>query len=296
MIMSMTGFAAVAVPLFSQMGEHCSVEIEIKSFNGRFFEPSCKIPGYLSAHELDIVQKMKEKLMRGRVYFTVRLNGYSALLESLVFSESRVKEYLSVEKKLKEGFGIDGHLSIAQIIALPNFFSTERKPLPPEAMANFLTGVDRAIDQVLASRIREGESLAQDLQDRFERAESLIKKISDIGQELIKKQKDLIAEESQKAQEGDEEAKALLGERYSALDKIDLHEEIVRFQSHIKAIYAHIKSETKEKGRRFDFILQELMRETNTITAKCSNYEISAHAVDIKVELEKAREQTQNIV
>ena len=80
------------------------------------------------------------------------------------------------------------------------------------------------------------------------------------------------------------------------LNKIDIHEEIVRFRSHLKVINKLLKSMQIEKGRRLDFMLQELARETNTITAKCSKFEIGSVAVDIKVELEKAREQVQNIV
>ena len=88
----------------------------------------------------------------------------------------------------------------------------------------------------------------------------------------------------------------MLAEKYGALDKMDVHEEIVRFRSHLDAVVSHMQSDTNEKGRKFDFILQELTREINTIMAKCSNYQISAYAVDVKVELEKAREQVQNIV
>ena len=80
------------------------------------------------------------------------------------------------------------------------------------------------------------------------------------------------------------------------LDKMDIHEEVSRFTSHLDAIEALLAADQADKGRRFDFMLQELMRETNTMTAKCSSYAISAMAVDMKVELEKAREQAQNIV
>ena len=97
-------------------------------------------------------------------------------------------------------------------------------------------------------------------------------------------------------EQGDELAKIRLEELYRMLDKIDVHEEIVRFKSHLSAFEATVQDESVDKGRRLDFTLQELMRETNTITAKCSSSAIGSIAVDIKVELEKAREQTQNIV
>ena len=83
---------------------------------------------------------------------------------------------------------------------------------------------------------------------------------------------------------------------YSTLNKIDVNEEIIRFESHLKNLESLLESKQVEKGKRFDFILQELMRETNTISAKCSNYEINSQAIDIKVELEKIREQVQNVL
>ena len=97
-------------------------------------------------------------------------------------------------------------------------------------------------------------------------------------------------------QKGDSEADSQLSELYDLINKIDIHEEIVRFRSHLNSTKKLLSSRQLEKGKRFEFILQELGREVNTIAAKCSHVEISAVAVDLKVELEKVREQVQNIV
>jgi len=296
MIISMTGFASYSISLLEQQEEQCVLDIEIKTFNSRFFEPSCKLPGNLSAYEMEVVQRLKKALVRGRVYCTVRVNGYSALLEKLVFSHTRVKEYLATTKILQDKFGMQGGLTVDQVMGLPNIFSTERTQLPQVAIERFLGGIDKALEQVVSARVEEGCYLEADLLKRFAYAQELIENIKSASKVLIEDQKRHITMQQGRAQEGDEEARAVLSERYGALDKMDVHEEIVRFCSHLESVKEHMAGNRVEKGRKLDFILQELMREINTIMAKCSSYQISAYAVDIKVELEKAREQVQNIV
>jgi len=296
MITSMTGFVSHTVPLLERQNEQCSLEIEIKTFNSRFFEPTCKLPGTLNAYEMEIISRLKKKIHRGRVYCTVRISGYSALLEKLVFLPTRFQEYLETLERVKDEFGVSGSLSSVDVINLPNVFSTERTLLPDDAIQRFLAGVDAAIDVVVACRQKEGEHLFSDIKQRIDHSKELIAKVKKANLALLAQCKAEIAEQQIRAQEGDENAKNILSDRYSMLDKIDVHEELVRFSAHLKAIEEHLYSAKTEKGRKFDFILQELMREINTIMAKCSSFEVSSYAVDIKVEIEKAREQVQNIV
>ena len=218
------------------------------------------------------------------------------MLEKLVFSPSRVEEYLETAETLRTKHGLKGELTLSEVISFPNIFATERTQLPQEAVDRFLKGIEVALEQTIAARSREGKSLFADLDKRFSHARTLIDKIDTATQKLIAEQKERLANEKLKAQDGDEQAKAMLAEKYGSLDKMDVHEEIVRFGAHLDAVNDHMGNETREKGRKLDFILQELMREINTIMAKCSSYEISSYAVDVKVELEKAREQVQNIV
>ena len=112
----------------------------------------------------------------------------------------------------------------------------------------------------------------------------------------MKQQKEHVKKILARIQKGDPEAEKQLGEQYELINKIDIHEEIVRFKSHLNSTKKLLTSKQAEKGKRFEFIMQELGRAVNTIAAKCSNFEISSVAVDLKVELEKVREQIQNIV
>lgn len=296
MITSMTGFANKTVTILEREGEHCALDIEIKTFNAKFCEPAVKLPGVLSACEMDVVQRLKARLHRGRIYCTIRVGSYGTLLEKMVFSPTRVHDYLDAVAQLREKHGLHGDVDMQTMVSLPNLFTTEKAQLPPEAIGVFLAGIDEAIDQVLKARAQEGKSMLVDIQARMANCKKLIARIAKETKKLMEAYKEGLGELQQKANEGDGEAKTLLIEKYAVLDKMDVHEEIVRFESHLAAVKQHLESDAREKGRRLDFIFQELMREINTIMAKCSSYTISADAVDVKVELEKAREQIQNIV
>jgi uncharacterized protein (TIGR00255 family) len=282
--------------LLEHEGEQCVLDIEIKTFNSRFFEPTCKLPGTLSAYEMDVVNRLKKTLLRGRVYCTIKISGYSTLLEKLNVSSRRVEEYLDTAAMLREKFDLKGELAVNQIITLPNVFTTERTQLPPDAINRFLGGIDEALKQVQASRQQEGASLQADLMQRFTRAGELMALIESETKKELAKKKEKVGELQERAQDGDEEARSLLGDIYAAIDKMDVHEEIVRFNAHLSAVHEHLASPNPEKGRKLDFILQELGREINTVMAKCSSYQISSSGVDVKVEMEKAREQVQNVV
>ncbi len=292
----MTGFANVSVVMLEHDGEQCSVDIEIKTFNSRFFEPTCKLPNALSSCEMDLISRMKSGLIRGRVYCTVRINSHGALLEKTVFSPIRVQEYLDASAYIQKQFGLIGQLTIAEMMNLPQVFSSERAALSDEAIARFLAGVDDAVAQVHEARKNEGKRLLVDLSNRLDAIVRTMSEIEGITAKLLAAQKEEVAHCQQQAQAGDETARALLPERLAALDKMDVHEEIIRFGSHVQAIERLLADTAIEKGRKLDFTLQELMREVNTVTSKCTNYEMSARAVDIKVEIEKIREQVQNIV
>jgi len=295
-LVSMTGFATKSVELFAVMGEQCVADIEIKTLNSRFFEPTCKLPAALSGCEMEIISRLKSSLVRGRVYCTIRLQGLASVLEKNVFSPIRVQEYLAAAELIKEEFGVAGSLSLAELMQMPQVFSPERAALTDDMIQALLRGLDEAIAGVILTRQREGQALFADIAARLDIMLKSMAFIDERVKELLLEHKAGVAALQHQAQQGDEAAKALLPERLSALDKMDVHEEIVRFASHVNAIEKVLAEKSPEKGRKLDFTMQELMREVNTVTSKCSSYEISSKAVDIKVEIEKIREQVQNIV
>ena len=189
-----------------------------------------------------------------------------------------------------------GEVSVFERMSLPHVINLDKETISEEQVATLLADFDKAIDELVKEREREGVSITEDLTARFARCRELVVQIDTIKDEELEKKKLLVGETRELAQAGDEAAQVKLEELYKMLDKMDIHEEVSRFTSHLDAIEALLAADQADKGRRFDFMLQELMRETNTMTAKCSSYAISAMAVDMKVELEKAREQAQNIV
>ena len=297
MFLSMTGFAGKTEILKLSKGEQVSLFIELKTINSRFFEVTAKLPSALNSLEIKITNKLKDKLLRGRVFLSVRILENDGALLRVTPSIKLLEEYLSALSDIKKRFKISGDLTISDVLNLPNIFSSQPVEFDTKAQNAVLKIVDDAIDELLNSRSVEGTQLKKDLDKRFDICGKKIAVIKKRFDAFVKEKKDemkTILVVHQKT--GDEESKLKLDEIYSLLNKIDVHEEIVRFESHLKNAKKIIKDSDVEKGKRLDFVLQELLRESNTILAKCSDFEISTLSVDIKVELEKVREQAQNIV
>jgi uncharacterized protein (TIGR00255 family) len=293
----MTGFAGKTEILKLSKGEQVSLFIELKTINSRFFEVAAKLPSALNSLEIKITNKLKDKLLRGRVFLSVRILENDGALLRVTPSIKLLEEYLSALSDIKKRFKISGDLTISDVLNLPNIFSSQPVEFDTKAQNAVLKIVDDVIEELLKSRLVEGNQLRKDLDKRFDICGKKILVIKKRFDAFVKEKKDemkTILVVHQKT--GDEESKLKLDEIYSLLNKIDVHEEIVRFESHLKNAKKIIKDSDVEKGKRLDFVLQELLRESNTILAKCSDFEMSTLSVDIKVELEKVREQAQNIV
>ena len=273
-----------------------SLAIEVKAVNSRFFEAVCKLPSLLSALEVSINSILQRSLLRGRVYLTIRLGRENEAFESIALSEPALQGYVAAAQAIKEKFGVQGELTLHDLMQMPNVFVAERSELSLEEETAVLDLIKQAAKKLNATRREEGSTLQQDIDMRLQLCSKKVEEIKLAFEQLMIEQKKLIVQYLEPAQNGDEQAKAQLENAYSVLNKIDINEEVTRFKSHLSSVQSFLNIEQVEKGKRLDFILQELMREVNTMMAKCSNYQISSAAVDIKVELEKIREQIQNIV
>ncbi len=296
MLLSMTGFSTLTANLkLSSFGE-VSLTIDLKTINSRFFESINKLPSLLSGLEVSINSLLQNSLLRGRVYVTIRMGRDNEIFESIVLGERALEGYIAAAKTIKEKFGVEGNLTLHDLMQLPNIFIAERKDLTESDEKAVLDLVCKAADALNKTRREEGQSLQNDIESRLSICSSKIEEIRIISEQLMSDQKKLIVSLNDSAQGGDEKAKIDLDNAYATLNKIDIAEEVTRFKSHCASVNTFLATNTLEKGKRLDFILQELMREANTTMSKCSNYSISSAAVDIKVELEKIREQVQNIV
>ena len=296
MFLSMTGFASKTSSIKVTKGDKISIYVEIKSINSRFFEAVCKLPSVLSSLEIKIINDLKQKLIRGRVYVTIRLSENEGILEKIYPSFILIEEYIKATQEIKKKFKIGGEITVSDILKLPNIFVTEKSEIGSKDESFILKVIDQVNKQLQESRRAEGKALVLDLEKCFSICAKRMEQIEILFKKLMKHKKEDIKRAKVLFEKGDEQAKLRLDDLYSVLNKIDVHEEVIRFNSHIENVGKIIKDSNVEKGKRLDFVLQELMREANTILAKCSDFEISAFAVDVKVELEKAREQVQNIV
>ena len=297
MVISMTGFASKTLGLTSKDGSHTNLSIIIKSFNTRFFETNFKLPYALTHIETDLIKLFKEKLRRGYIQCIVQVSNPAVFKGPVEVDTAIVKSYLFACQKIQKECDIPGTLTIAELIRLPNIFSIEEQTIDKQTQQLFFEAIEQLLDKLLQARKLEGAALQKDLEERINIMEQEISKIETFAQKIMQERKKEITQRLAHLDKTSKElAETQRNTLYFELDKIDIHEEIVRFKNHLKTFKNHLMSTEQEKGRRLDFILQELNRETNTIAAKCGDSEISSLAINIKVELEKAREQVQNIV
>jgi uncharacterized protein (TIGR00255 family) len=192
---------------------------------------------------------------------------------------------------------IAGELTARDLLLIPNAFSSEEGTIDAPTKQKVLELIDEMITQLIEEQHKEGLELKNDINRSMRIMEQEIVNIAKASALLMEEQKikvqAMVAE--LEAQE-EEKSDGRKNNMYAMLDKMDINEEIVRFKSHLKNLLALFESDDAEKGKRLDFTLQELGREVNTIAAKCSDATIGTMAINVKVELEKTREQTQNIV
>jgi uncharacterized protein (TIGR00255 family) len=297
MISSMTGFANKTITLTGPSGDKTHISISLKSLNYRFFETTFKIPHPLSYLETRLIELCKKKLTRGHVYLTVYISNPNLFRGAIEPTFNTITNYMTAINTIKSRFGISQDITLDNILRLPDIFTVEETTADNSIETRIIDTINELLDAVIRARSTEGAQLEQDLHKRLAVMQTEIDAIETSTQSLVIAQKEKISRISQ-AIDADPTSMAKMQQEtlYTMLDKIDIHEEIVRFKSHLKDLGEQLRTAEAEKGKRLDFTLQELGREINTISAKCSDAAIGKRAINVKVEIEKAREQVQNIV
>lgn len=293
-MLSMTGFSTTTITL-----RNTTFTMSLKSLNGRFFEANCKLPYALASLETEIIKLLKQKLKRGSVFFSLFSPTTTALKAPVQPSLSIIEGYLDAIHTIQNKYHLAGSISINDLVLLPNIFETPEEPLDEQTIEVIMHGIKKLIDDMTASRKQEGSALHDDLNERMRVIKKNLTELEPRAQVVQEeRKKNLIAS----LQELFSEASVPLAlETHmpfisNQLEKIDIHEEIVRFSAHLKNFLATMENSDEDKGKKLDFILQEMFREVNTMNAKCADSIISNLAIGIKVELEKSREQVQNLV
>lgn len=306
MILSMTGFATstVEIPLSSNNG-NMVLSISMKSLNSRFFELTCKIPSLLSNLEVPMQRALQKQLHRGHVSLHIKMVNSEFLNEPIKPALDTIQNYLIAIDTIQKKFNIQDQVTLAQILQLPNVLQSQEVQLSEEIEAAIMHAIDKLAQEMIKTQQVEGAQLARDIKEQLASMSIKIAQIQTLSQQLIKEKKELLTEImtalaafEQVEQKTTEQC--LLEAKKTTLmyeiEKIDINEETVRFNSHLINVSAQFETADPIKGKKIDFIVQELNREINTVASKCNNIAISSLAIDIKSELEKAREQAQNII
>lgn len=301
MLLSMTGFATktIHLPIGDEM---VTVTINLKSLNSRFFEASCKMPHTLAYLENIMVKKFKAALHRGNISCVIHLSSLAPLSGAVHPSLKTVEQYLKSVKEIYGTFGdkynLGADLGIRDLIQLPYIFEQPDEPVARKTTELLLNKIDLLIKELVKERSKEGTALRKDLEKRIKATKILVAKIEKrFKRAAIERKQHLTKNALSMLKNVSDEAKEhYMQQIYTQLDKTDIHEEVIRIKTHIKNLQSCIIARNQEKGKKIDFVLQELFREVNTIAAKCSDSQLSGFAINLKVELEKSREQAQNIV
>ncbi|MCR4709953.1 MAG: YicC family protein [Clostridiales bacterium] len=296
MIRSMTGFGRG-----EYSDEISKVTVEIRSVNHRYLDIYVKMPRRYSFAEETIKSAIKERLHRGKVEVSVSVDNVGKSDSDVRLDKELAARYYSVLSELKDSFdfGDDSRVSLSLLSKMPDVIVTTPAAEDEEAMVKRLLGAtSRALDDFCSMREAEGEKLAADLSSRADTIQEIRDRIDkrapEIEKEYAAKFKARVEEILGGVYEVPEERIALEAAIFA--DKANITEELVRLGSHISQLRKFLKSDGREAvGKKIDFLIQEMNREANTIGSKSNDREITSNMLDLKAEIEKVREQVQNI-
>ena len=291
MIKSMTGFGRSTYE-----NEGREYIIEIKSVNNRFTDINIKMPRNLNYLEEKIRKQILSNISRGKVEVSIQLNNNSDLGKKINLNTDIAKKYVEEQKKLSEETNIIDNINIMDVARFPDVLNIRIDEEAEEVIEKELfTALDSAIDSFLDMRQKEGSKIKVDLENRIEVIKQKIEQISSISAGLVDEYVVKLETRIKELLKTDVVDQTRLAQEvviYS--DKCSVEEEITRLKSHISQ-FLNLLNENIAIGKKLDFLIQEMNRETNTIGSKANNLEITNFVVDIKTELENIREQIQNI-
>ena len=279
-----------------EISERFILNIEIRSVNSRFLDFSPRIPRILIPFEDDAYKLIKKRIERGRVSLSCKLEYLQGHSNKMSLNKEKLVEYIGVIKDIKKNFDIEDMPKIGDIIRFPDMLVTDEENSDDDLKAKFITALNKAIDEVEKSRKEEGSNIKEDLSKRINLLISFIDKIRN----KILDDKDKVLDKYKKKIQAlvntlNLDEARLYQEIGILAEKKDITEEIVRLDSHIDLFKKYMNSK-ENKGKKLNFLIQEMGREINTIGSKTDDLGVSHLSVDMKDELEKIREQVQNIV
>lgn len=292
MAISMTGYGNKQI-----VTEQATITVEIKTVNHRFLDIQMKIPNRLLFLEEKLKKIIQSFFQRGRVEVYIQIDGDTLFSKQVQINWSLVEQYMTQIQELKQRYQLAGDIPITVISAFPDVFSIQEvEEYSDELISTLLAGLTDVCKQVYAMRRVEGQALQTDLQERSETLQQLVDAIKSLRPMVMKEYRERIKHrlELHLNQELSKDDSRIYQEIVLLAEKGDISEEITRINSHIQQFKQTLELD-EPIGRKLNFITQELLREINTIGSKSVNSLISEHTITLKSEIEKIKEQVQNM-
>jgi uncharacterized protein (TIGR00255 family) len=273
------------------------VSVEVRSVNHRFFNPSIKLPNVLSRWEGEVREALRRRVARGHVTVSARFES-EAETGSVPIDEQRFGAYVERLRELQRRYDLDAALDVATVLRLPDVLAgSVREELPAEAGQDLVAVVDRAVDALLAMRTDEGRRLVAFLEERLAVIEAALDRIAGRAPARVVEQRDRLRQAVRELADGVTVDEHRLAQEIALLaDRLDVAEELSRFRGHITAFRTALAAPQPDGvGKRLGFLLQEMLREANTTGSKGNDAAIVADVLLIKEELERIREQVENL-
>ncbi len=292
MISSMTGFGKSEIKK-----DGISVSVEIKSVNSRFLEINLKLPKILQSKEFEIREIIRRRISRGKIFAVIEYEVDPSIQPPVRINFDVANYLVKSLKELKRKTKVKGEIKLEHLLEFSQIFELElEKDISENEWEIVKTAVENAIDKLIEARNKEGFELAKDIEKRINAISKDVDKIIALSNEKLReRQEKLKAKVEEIFKDVEFDKNRLEAELVFLANKLDITEECVRLKSHTKFFLEALKSSENAVGRRLNFLLQEMLREATTINAKSEDTEIVYLVVGIKEEIEKIREQLQNV-
>ena len=291
MIKSMTGYGSA-----KGAAEDLEITVEVKSVNNRYLDTSVRMPRSFLFAEDAVKAAVQRHISRGKVDVFVSVDASAADNMTVKINEPLLRGYLEAIRHISDSYDLENDLTAVSVSRFPDILTVEKKDLDADSISAGIAAVaEKALDDFDAMRLREGEKLCSDVLSRLETIEALVSTVEREAPKTVEEYRNRLREKMAEllGAAGIDENR-ILSEAAVFADHIAVDEETVRLRSHISQLRTMLSGRSPI-GRKIDFLIQEFNREANTIGSKCQNSDIAHVVVDLKSEIEKIREQIQNI-
>ncbi len=290
MVTSMTGYGSGLAE-----GAEVSVRVELRSVNSRFCDVQLRCPQLLQELERGVKERIQKRIGRGKINATIEVLDERGGTQLPQLDEEMARNYIAQLQKLRDLGAANGEVELQHVSGLPGLFKSTTESIPADLDTLVAKAIGGALDALIAMRAEEGVALTRDLRDRIATLDRNLSEIRAAGATTREQVESRLRERLEVLlRPGEVDESRLAMEVVLVAERSDITEEIVRFESHNQQFLATL-DKGGEVGRRLNFLLQEINREANTISSKSSDIGVTHLVVEIKEEVERLREQVQNL-